>query len=338
MATRYIDKVPNLSTIVNRPDAAGIGMYNGGLYANLSGTPFLIAANPAGKVYYVDANSGDDTDDGRSWEDAFSTMSKALTSVASGDTVYFRGKVREQLTAPSQVFDVTIIGAGNRPRHSDSTPANGELAANTWTTPASGATTAALLKVQQQGWRFVNILFAGPTDHACVQLNRSSDSGNDEKDASHAEFINCRFASGQDGISDTGGCFNVLVTGCTFQALTGTAILGVGNIGIGQLKWQIVDNHFTGFTNGVNITAHECVIQGNFFTDGGTPNTTIVLDLANTGTGANNFVVGNFFQTTTANFNTPDVVGNATDVWAVNASIDSTSAGVGGNFEWGQPA
>lgn len=338
MATRYIDKVPNLAAIVNRPDAAGIGMYNGGLYANLSGTPFLVSSNPAGKIYYVDANSGSNSDDGRSWEGAFLTMAKALTSVASGDTVYFRGKIREQLVAPDQVFDVTIIGAGNRPRHADNAPANGELAANTWTTPASGATTAALLRVTQQGWRFVNILFAGPTDQACVELHRTSGSGNAERDASHAEFINCRFDSGKDGISDIGGCYNVLVEGCIFRALTGTCILGVGNIGVGQLQWIIRDNYFTGFTNGVNIDAVRTLVTRNYFTDGGTPNTTIVLDMANTGTGSDNFIVGNFFQTTTANFNSPDIVGNATDVWAVNASIDSTAAGVGGNYEWGQPA
>ena len=339
MATRYVDKVANLAEIVNRPDAAGIGMYNGGLYANLSGTPFLIAANPAGKIYYVDANSGSDSDDGRSWEKAFLTMSKALTSVASGDTVYFRGKVREQLVAPSRVFDVTIIGAGNRTRHADNSPANGELAANTWTTPASGATTAALLRVTQQGWRFVNILFAGPTDHACIELYRTADSGDSERDASHAEFIDCRFASGYDGIYDSGGCYHVGVYGCTFEALSNFCIRGIGNVGAGQALWQLRDNHFGSFTNGVRCSFSRSVISGNFFQDGGTPATTVVLNTTGTsGIAADNFVVGNFFQTTTANFNSPDIVGNSTDVWAVNASIDSTSAGVGGNYEWGQPA
>ena len=344
MATRYVDKVANLAEIVNRPDAAGIGMYNGGLYANLSGTPFLIAANPAGKIYYVDANSGSDSDDGRSWEKAFVTMSKAFTSVASGDTIYFRGKIREQLTTPTQVFDVTVIGAGNRPRHADSTPANGELAANTWAAPASPTAATPLVKVQQQGWRFVNILFAGPTDssdsNACIYLNRTSDSGNDEKDASHAEILNCRFDTGYNGIYDPFGCYNVLVQGCTFRAITNFCILGQGSVGVGQLQWQVLDNYFTGFTNGVKITGVRTLVTRNYFTDGGTPTTTVVLNMTNgeADLGTDNFIVGNFFQTATANFNSPDIVGNATDVWAVNASINSTSAGVGGNYEWGQPA
>lgn len=303
---------------------------------SITAAPGIYRDPRIGTTYFVDANNGADTNTGLSWDRAFLTMSKALTSVASGDTIRFVGKIREQLTAPVQVFDVTIIGEGNRPRHADSTPDGGQEATNTWTTPASGATTAPLLKVMQQGWRFENILFAGPTDHACVQLYRDASSGDDERDASHAEFIGCRFASGYNGISDTGGCFGVLVRECRFQALTNFAILGVGNIGVGQSMWIVEDNHFYGFTNGVKIAAFGCRIKGNTFTDGGTPNTTVVLN-TNNGGGADNFVVDNYFQTATANFNTPDVVGTATDVWW-NVSIDATSAGVGGNHEAGQPA
>ena len=291
-----------------------------------------------GTTWFVDATNGLDANTGKTWAAAFLTMSKAFTSAASGDRIYFTGKVREQLTCPSQIFDVRVIGIGTRPRHADATPAGGETATATWTTPASGATTAALVKVQQQGWSFENILFAGPTDHACIQLNRDSGAGNAERDAGDTSIIDCRFASGYDGISDTGGNVNVLVQHNRFEALTNFCILGVGNIGIGQSDWEIVDNTFDSFTNGIKICAHGCRIQNNTFTDGGTPATTVVLNLANVAAGADNFVVGNFFQTTTANFNSPDIVGNATDVWAVNASIDSTAAGVGGSYEWGQPA
>ena len=265
-------------------------------------------------------------------------MSEAFDHLASGDRVYVTGKVREQLITPVNVFDVRIVGIGTRHRHADTDPEGSATATATWTTPASGATTAALCKVLQQGWAFENILFAGPTDHACVWLHRDTGSGDLERDASHASFIGCRFASGYDGITDPSGCYNVLVQGCKFEALTNFCILGQGDVGVGQLEWEIEDNKFLGFTNGIKISGHSCVIKNNIFTDGGTPATTVVLNLAYLAAGTNNFVIGNFFQTTTANFNSPDVVGNATDVWAVNASIDSTSAGVGGNYEWGQPA
>ena len=202
----------------------------------------------------------------------------------------------------------------------------------------SAGTASALLTLRNPAVSFHNILFVAHASHPAVLMERNAtETAAGEHDASHAGFYGCRFASGGYGINDTGGCFNVGIYNCWFQALTGFCILGVGNIGVGQLQWHIRNNHFNNFTNGIKIAAHECVIEGNYFTDGGTPNTTVVLN-TNNGGGRDNFVVKNFFQTATANFNTPDVVGTTTDVWAVNASIDSTAAGVGGSFEWGQPA
>lgn len=302
-------------------------------FSTLSGT---VPGPAAGITYWVDANSGNDGADGLEPATAFRTMARAFAKIASGDTIRVRGKVREQLTAPVQVFDVTIIGDGTRPRHADSAPNGGQRATATWTTPSSGATTAPLVKVMQQGWRFVNLLFAGPTDDACVQLYRDAGAGDDERDASHAEFLGCRFASGYNGINDTGGCFNVRVEDCIFAALTNFAILGVGNIGVGQSNWVIKNNHFADFTNGVKIAGFACRITGNCFEDGGTPATTVVLNISNGG-GGRNFVVENWFQGTTANFNSPDVVGNATDVW-FNHALDTQAAGVNGVYEVGQPA
>lgn len=288
-----------------------------------------------GTEWFVDATGGGDGNDGHSWESPLLTMAAAFARLQSGDRISFVGKVREQLTTPVQVFDVTIIGAGNRPRHADAAPDPvGGASAATWTTPASGATNAPLVKVLQQGWRFENILFAGPSNNACIQLYRDAGAADAERDASHAEIIGCRFASGQEGISDTGGCYGALVQGCRFNALTGFCILGVGNIGVGQSEWTITDNHFYGFTNGVKIAAFGCRVRGNTFTDGGTPNTTVVLN-TNNGGGADNLIVDNYFQTATANFNTPDVVGTATDVWN-NTSIDGTASMIG--REVGQPA
>ena len=297
-----------------------------------------------GTTYFVDATNGLDANSGKHWSSAFLTMSKAFTSVASGDRIFFTGKVREQLTAPVQVFDVEVIGIGTRPRHADSTPSGGETATAQWAAPTSPTAATPLVKVQQQGWVFRNILFAGPTtandNNACILLNRTTDSGNSERDASHVSVIGCRFASGYHGIYDAGGCVNVLVERNRFEALEGYCILGIGNVGAGQSNWEIVNNTFDGFTNGVKIAGIGCRIQNNTFTDGGTPTTTVVLNTAAaSGVGmGENFIVQNYFQTSTANFNSPDVVGNSTDVWAVNASIDSTSAGVGGSYEWGQPA
>jgi hypothetical protein len=168
-------------------------------------------------------------------------------------------------------------------------------------------------------------------------LFRDGGSGDDERDASHAEFIGCRFASGQDGIVASGGLYGVLIQDNRFLAMTGHAVKAVTGAGIGNGEgaWQIFGNTFNGCANGVDITGQACQIKGNFFDDGGTPGTTTVLDISG---GANNFVVDNYFQTATANFNTPDIVGNATDVWR-NYNIDATftDGGVSG-VETGQPS
>ena len=290
-----------------------------------------------GTTWYVDTNDGSDSNNGLSWDTPKLTMDAVFDLLGSNDIIYFAGNVREQLTSPTGAAHVTIIGVGNKPQHADTHPLNLETAAATWKLPASGSTDAPLLIIRNPGWRIENILFAAHSSDYAIELQRNAIEDATEQDASHLTVIGCRFASGQGGINDTGGCFNVGIYNCWFQALTGFCILGVGNIGVGQLQWHIRNNHFNNFTNGIKIAAHECVIEGNYFTDGGTPNTTVVLN-TNNGGGRDNFVVKNFFQTATANFNTPDVVGTTTDVWAVNASIDSTAAGVGGSFEWGQPA
>lgn len=289
-----------------------------------------------GITYFVDTNSGSDNNTGLSWTRAFRTMAAAFAVLGSGDRIYFVGNVTEHLTSPlARAQNVTIIGATTRPRHADTHPGGGELSGATW---KSAGTNSPLLTLRNSGWRFENILFVAHASNYAVELQRNAtETAAGEYDASHAEFIGCRFASGGGGLNDTGGCFNVVVRDCTFQALTTACILGVGNIGIGQLFWEIINNKFLGFDNGVKIVGESCRVEGNIFTDGLTPNTTFVLDMKNNGTGHDNFVVDNYFQTTTGNFNTPDVIGNATDVW-FNVSISSFSAGIESGHEVGQPA
>jgi hypothetical protein len=293
----------------------------------------LRSGEQPGAIWCVDPNvttSGD----GTSWITAFKTMAEAFAAIASGDTILVRGNVREQLTTPTGVADVTILGVGTRPRHADTHPLNGEKATATWRIPASGSTDNPLLILRNPGWRIENILFAAHSTNYALRLERTADEDETEQDASHLSVIGCRFASGAGGINDTGGCADVLVENCLFEALTGYCIRGVGNIGAGQGWWNVLGNHFTGFTNGVHAAFYNSVIKGNCFTDGGTPGTTVVLNTVNALHG-NNFVVDNYFQTATANFNDPDIVGNATDTWN-NVSIDGTANMIG--REVGQPA
>lgn len=282
----------------------------------------------AGSSYYVDATNGADTNDGLSWSAPFLTMSKAFTSVDSGDVIYFHGKVREQLTSPAEVFDVTVIGTGNRPRHIDGTPKAGSQSTAMWTTPVS-ATTAPLVIVQQQGWRFINILFAGPTDAACVQLLRDAGEGDDERDGSHAEFINCRFASGQDAIEQSGGCGHVGIYNCFITSMTGYAIKNTGGAGVGYpTRWELRNNRFLDNANVLKMPCREWTVIGNSFID----TTTEVFDTdAGDASAGQNVIVGNYFNVAAADFDpVGNVEGNADDVWS-NYLTDAIETGIPAN-------
>jgi hypothetical protein len=208
-----------------------------------------------GRAWFVDASSGVDGN-GESPNTASATMDKIFDKLASGDIIYAIGNIREQLVTPVQVFDVTIIGCGNRPRNADATPAGGNWAAVTWRAPASGGTAAqATLRILQQGWTIYNILFNMiDTNAAGIEIVRNAGADDAERDASHASIIGCRFAGAGIGIrSGVAGSFtenttNVLVQGNTFLSNT-TAILQTA--GFGGLNWQIKDNDFITCTNDI---------------------------------------------------------------------------------------
>jgi hypothetical protein len=280
-----------------------------------------------GQTWYVDALNGSDGYDGLSWATPLKTMAAAFAKLQSGDTIVVAGKIREQLTTPVQVFDVTIIGAGNRPRHADAAPAPvGGSSASTWTVPASNPANAPLVKVLQQGWRFINMLFAGPTNNSCVLLYRDGGAGDAERDASHAEFHNCRFASGQDGIEQSGGAGHVGVYDCFFTSLTGTAIKHTGGAGVGfPIRWVVEDSRFTSNANIMTaVAAQDYKITGNTFI------TTTTLTFNFTG-GARNVVAGNYFNIAAADFDPAGgVTGTATDVWS-NTLLDAIETGLPAN-------
>lgn len=209
-----------------------------------------------GVDWYVDASRAS-TGGGTSWEDAFLTMQEAFNKLVGGETIYVAGKVLEQLVAPVQIFDVRVIGVGNRPRHADSTPSGGNTFTAQWGPPASGAVSGqATLRLLQQGWTIQNILFTMESATAAgVEICRNADAGNAERDASHASILDCRFAGAGIGVrSGVAGlfteiAFNVLIDGNVFQDNT-TSISGInGN------QWKITNNLFQGDTNAINVTS-----------------------------------------------------------------------------------
>lgn len=216
-----------------------------------------------GRAWFVDAAYGG-SGNGRSPDKAFATMEEAFNSIASGDIIYFVGKVEEQLVTPVQIFDVTVVGCGNRPRHADATPAGGNWAASQWGAPSGGTAAQATVRVLQQGWRFANILWTAiDANAACIEVVRNAGSGDAERDGSHCQILGSRFSGAGIGIrSGVAGlfteiAFNVEVAHCKFNAMT-TAMSGInGN------SWSIHDNEFQGNTSTITMALQNSFIYNN---------------------------------------------------------------------------
>ena len=273
----------------------------------------------AGTVWYVDAKTGSDSRDGDTWDTALSTMAEVFTRLKSGDTILFRGKVKEQVTTPAGVFDVTIIGAANRPRHPDNhTESNGLRGSSSagWLSPDSATASTPLLKIQQQGWKVVNVLFgAGPASTASVLVFRDGGAGDAERDASHAYFLGCRWSAPVIAIQDSGGCFNVRIEDCKIHGATTAAINNVTGAGIGTLlHWEILRNQILDNAIGIDLSSDQAVIQGNVIGK----HTTYGIDLNG---GSYNMVNGNWLQGDYTT-DTGQYRAGSNDNWAGNFSMD----------------
>lgn len=306
---------------------------NPDLTAGLANEVLQLQYGKANKFLFVNGFSGNDSNSGKSWATAFKTMARAFNFVKSNDVIFLTGRITEQLVAPLGVYDVRIIGISNVPRQSTNNGAQAGYSAY-WKYKTSTVATPNL-ELIEQGWSIENILFEPTATGTGIQLTRAEDAVH--PDPSHALIKGCRFVGGLNGIVDSGGCFNVRIINNVFQTQTGFSVTAVAGAGIAcPTQWNVIGNHFVGMTNGFSVELKNSLVKGNFFTAGGTPNTTVVLNVKGLGlAGGNNFVVDNYLQTATANFNSPDVEGFATDVWN-NVSIDGEVGMVG--REVGTPA
>lgn len=267
----------------------------GGMPVGLAVGPNLYTTKSNGRVWFVDANYGADGNNGQSWGNAFATMDGAFDHLASGDTIYFTGKILEQLVTPVQVFDVSVIGVGNRPRHADSTPAGGQYATAQWGPPTSGAVSGqATVRVLQQGWKFQNILFTMESATAAgVEIVRNAASGDDERDGSHCVVTGCRFAGAGVGIritatSFTENPFNCLIQGNYFNGNT-TSILASS---AQPNMCSILGNIFLSNTSTITAKLQASIIAQNIINIFTAASSSGGIDLRSGG--GNNLVTGNW--------------------------------------------
>lgn len=271
---------------------------------------------------------------------SFATFTALKPNLRSRDVIVLGGVLREQATAPLNVYDITIIGAANMPRQATSgglpTYAGLTLGGASWLPPSSGATaTTPLLELFCQGWAFENIEFTPHTSSAGVRLTRSAVT--DTIDSSHCRFTGCLFSgnggTGQIGIEDNGGTRSALIEGCRFELLTGTAILGLSTAAAVSSDWEIRDNSFRQNTNDIKISSNYGRILRNRFMTAGSGATNKVISTTFLSTqGGNNHILLNQFSNTEAQIAPGSgFTGAASDTW-MNYVNDQAA------LAFGQPA
>lgn len=237
---------------------------------------FVNGLNPTiqGKIWYVNANTvvshgvrGSDGNSGLSPLTPFRTVARAFEFINSYDIVVIAGVIAEQVVAPLGVFDVTLIGAGNLPRQATAsgTPTGGGAY---WKPPASPTAATALLELIEQGWSIQNICFNPHTSSPAIQATRAETASH--PDPSHLVIDGCFFIGGgvgQIGYQDSGGCYDVVIQNCVFQALT-SAIKGIAGAGIANpLRNCYRNNYFLQNTNDIVIGCSYGRIEYNDFKD-----------------------------------------------------------------------
>jgi len=197
---------------------------------------------------------------------SFETFTSLAPNLRSRDLIYLSGVLKEQATTPVGVFDVTILGAANRPRQATNggVPTGGGAS---WLSPASPSRDP-LLAVIEQGWTIQNIQMAPPANESCIRFRRRESAT--IPDGSHGKVLDCYFSTGGaagNGV-DVTECKRILIENCDFEALgTGTAILNTADGGVSQTNYGVIrGNRFQrGNVGDIIVAGNNYLIQNNIF-------------------------------------------------------------------------
>jgi hypothetical protein len=263
-----------------------------------------------GRVFYV-------FPDGNGPRNSFTTMTDVFNHLRSRDVIVLGGVLREQVVAPDDVYDVTVLGAANLPRQATSggVPTGGGAC---WLPPTSPVATTPLIELVAQGWMFSNIEFTPVNASAAVRLTRSASV--DTIDASHASFRGCYFAANggttQKGIEDNGGCSRVEIEDCRFEGLAGTAIVSLNTAAAVPLGWRIQRNLFLRNTNAIAMSLTQGLVKDNVFNQAANDANNKVNLVSVAGQGSLNMVLKNFFSDAAANVTiAKGYKPGTTDIW-----------------------
>jgi hypothetical protein len=198
---------------------------------------------------------------------SFTTFEDLKPNLRSRDIIYLSGVLYEQAITPLGVFDVTVMGAANRPRQATNggVPTGGGAS---WLAPTTVVANKALIQVLEQGWEFNNIQFAPPAALDCIRFRRMETAL--IPDASHGRVIGCYFSTGGAAGSgiNIGECKRIHIEDCDFEALgTGYAIHNTADGGIMSPTFaHIVKNRFhRGNVNDIVAALGNSIIEENIF-------------------------------------------------------------------------
>jgi hypothetical protein len=180
------------------------------------------------QAYFVDAESGDDANNGMSWDEAFATIQAAVDAASAGAKVYVAPGAYDETVSVDKAL--ALIGVGTRGSvyiEPSTLGAEGmQVTADDVTLinvgVAGEATADYALRVGSQTaspdrFRAVSCKFEGPTG-AVVVL----------KGAGDALFEDCEFTWGGSGIlfddNDDGFATQIYVQGCRFLNLTDVGV------------------------------------------------------------------------------------------------------------------
>jgi hypothetical protein len=249
---------------------------------------------------------------------SFTTFADLAPNLRSRDTIILGGVLREQAVAPLDVYDVTLMGAANRPRQATSggVPTGGGA---TWMLPLVPVAATPLLELRAAGWAIENIEFTPANASAALRLTRSAVT--DTIDASHLTVTGCLFGGNggttQNGIEDNGGCSRVLINECRFEGLGNTALLSLTTAAAVPYGWHIRNCRFQGNLNDIKMSLNFSNIEYNrFYTAGAGATNKVISDTFIAAQGGGNLITLNQFNNTEAQIAPGSgYTGAASDVW-----------------------
>lgn len=210
----------------------------------------------SGTTYFVDNNSGSDSNDGATWESAFKTFAKAVTisnlDIARGsdrwarrNTIYYAADT-ETATLVAFPNKCDVIGVGSYDANA-----------------MPGITgNHAPVNAGNYGTRFFNIWFKAPAVASPIITLASTSSG--------IQFIGCQFSTNGTctiGIQATASPF-LKVRNCRFEGAFATSYItfGTGEAGGTEISDNVmVDSAASGIVAGSGMTSSwGSIIKGNF--------------------------------------------------------------------------